>query len=99
MPGGKATQSTPTSRSAEPSQHVGPARERVVVDVTGDLHGDEASEGGEHPADGQDGEGGDEGGLLGLGPEELALDDQQGEHAGADEQGDDVGGVHEVQCK
>ena len=78
-------------------QHVGPAGERMVVHVARDLHRDEPPEGREQPADGEDDEGGDEGGRLGLGPEELALDDQQREHAGADEQRDDVSGVDEVQ--
>ena len=49
------------------------------------------------PADGEDDEGGDEGGRLGLGPEALALDDQQREDAGAHDERDDVGGVDEVQ--
>ena len=55
------------------------------MDVAGDLHGDEAAQGRDHAADGEDEEGRDDGAPLGLGPEALALDDQQREDAGADD--------------
>ena len=94
---GNATQLHADEPLGRAEQHVGPARERMVVDVARDLHRDEPPEGGDQAADGEDDEGGDERGRLGLGPEELALDDQQGEDAGADEQRDDVGRVDQVQ--
>ena len=38
-----------------------------------------------------------QGALFGLGPEALPLDDQQGQNGGADQQGDHVGGVHDME--
>ena len=49
-----------------------------MVHAAGHLHGDEAAERRHHPADGEDDEGRDERGRLGLGPEALALDDRAG---------------------
>ena len=67
------------------------------MDVAGHLHGDEATQGGEHPADAEDDEGGEDRPALGLGPEALPLHDQQRQDAGADDESDDVGRVQNVQ--
>ena len=94
---GNATQSHPDQALGRAQQHVGPAGERMVVDPAGHLHREEPPERRHHAPHGEDGEGRDEGGRLGLGAEELALDDQEDEHGRAHEQGDDVGGVQEVE--
>ena len=78
-------------------QHVGPGGQRVVVDAAGHLDADEAAQGGEEAADGQDDEGGQQGGPLGLGPELLPAHDQQDEHRGAHGQRDEVGRVDDVE--
>ena len=80
-----------------PQQDLGPGRKRMVVDPARHLHGDEAAQRRHHAAHGQDGKGGDERGGLALGPEPLALDDEEDQHAGTHDQGDDVGGVDDVQ--
>ena len=95
--GGNLTHCTPTRRSAEPSQDLGPARERMVVDVARHFDTDETTEGREQAADGEDGERADQGGGLGNGPEEVALHDEQDEDDGAHEQRHHVGRVHEVE--
>ena len=97
MVGGKATQSTPTSRSAEPRSTSGQPGSGWWCTRPATSTADEAAQGRQHAAHGEDDEGGDERGLLGLGPEALALDDQQRQDAGADDERDDVGRVEEVQ--
>ena len=69
----------------------------MVVHPAGHLDGDEAAQRRDDAAHGQDDKGADESGGLALGPEALALDDEEDEHGGAHDQGDDVGGVDDVQ--
>ena len=68
-----------------------------MVDVAGELHRQGGADGGREAAHRQGQEGRAHRALFGLGPEALPLHDQQGEHAGADQQGDDVGGVDDVE--
>ena len=69
----------------------------MVVDTPGHLDADEAAQGGEKAADGQDDERGQQGRPLGLGPEMLAIDDQQNEDRCAHGQGDEVGRVDDME--
>ena len=69
----------------------------MMVDVAGDLDGHEPAQGRNDPAHGEDDESGDERAPFGLGPEALALHDQQRQDTGAHDQRDDVGGMQQVE--
>ena len=68
-----------------------------MADVAGNLDGEEAAQGRNNSAHGDDDEGGDDRAPLGLRPEALPFHDQQREDTGADDERDDVGGVQEVE--
>ena len=78
-------------------QYMRPTGKVVVVHVPGDFHHDETAQSREHASDGEDGEGAEQRGRLGLRAEEVALDDQEDEDSGTHEQRHHVGRVHEVQ--
>ncbi len=67
------------------------------MDMPRDLDGNEATQGRKQSADGENGEGTDQRGPLGLGAEKVAADDQEDQHAHAHEERHHVGGVHEME--
>ncbi len=95
--GGKGHPTHADETLGRSQEHIGPAGELVVMHARGHFDRREAAQGRDHATDGENDEGGHDRGGLGLGPEEVALDEQQGEHPGAHHESDDVRSVDEVQ--